>query len=280
MNPLVLRSTRSRLVSAALLAAVTSGVLVATAASPSHAATPPAAKQLTDGFLDRSSGAYLRLQLDPTQPRYGAFVAALPGIGLIWPTGAADVQPRSGQDTQLRYNSSGYLDAKAQLDPEFGVAYQFTGTRTASTVRLVGHIDPAHHTGVVELWLNGTHYHLTAQGDPSRGTPADPTVAAVLAAYRAQDWHALYKLTDTSLTANQTEQQFTALLTNGLAGSHIGAAQTAGATSYTTTSTGIAFAQVPITLTQVDQQGTTQSTPVTLRLIYDTGGAWHMLTLA
>lgn len=51
-------------------------------------------------------------------------------------------------------------------------------------------------------------------------------------------------------------------------------------TSYTTTSTGIAFAQVPITLTQVDQQGTTQSTPVTLRLIYDTGGAWHMLTLA
>ena len=280
MNPLVLGSIRGRLMTAALLAAVTGGVLISTGASPSHAATPPAAKQLTDGFLDRSSGAYLRLQLDPTQPRYGAFVAAVPGIGLVWPTGAADIQPQSGQDTQLRYNSSGYLDAQAQLDPEFGVAYQFTGTRTASTVRLVGHIDPTHHTGVAELWLNGTHYHLAAQGDPSRSTPADPTVTAVLAAYRAQDWPALYKLTDTSLTANQSVQQFTALLTDGLAGSHIGAAQTAGPISYTTTSTGITFAQVSVTLTQVDQQGTTQSSPVTLRLIYDTGGAWHMLTLA
>lgn len=273
-------STRSRLAALVMLGAAAIAGLLATSAGPSRAATPPPAKQLTDGFLDHNSGAYLRLQLDPNQPRYGSFVAAVPGVGLIWPTGAADVVPNSSHDTQLRYDSNGYVDHGARLDPEFGVDYHFTGTQTSALVRLIGHIDPAHHTGVAELWVDGKHFQLVAQGDPSHSNPADGTVKAVLGAYRAQDWTSLYKLTDTSLTTGQSVQQFTALLTSGLAGGHITAAQTTGPVAYTTTSAGTTFAQVPVTLTQTSTQGTSQNGDATMQLIDDTGGVWHLLTLS
>jgi hypothetical protein len=240
-----------------------------------HAAGPVGPNELNSGFQDRSSGAYLRIQLDPGQPGYGEFIAAIPGVGLIWPAAPATASPRSDHAIQLRYESSGFVQPQAQLDLEFGVNYQPNGPINSATVRLIGVVDPTHKTGSVELWLNGTHYHLGALAAPS---DAGPVVEAYLTDVVAADWVALYTISDSSLKNATSQDQFVAAMQQSMTVDGVVTAATAtGSTAYDVTSAGIAYAKTPINLTLV-KDGNSSSQQSTLVLVFD-AGAWRVLTV-
>lgn len=230
-----------------LFAAVVVGSAVAVVAHPgvtrASAATPSA--QMSGGFLDRTNGDYLRVELGDATDQ-GAFVLAIPGVGLIWPHGQATVTVESDHSIQLRYDGAGSQDPTATLDPEFGVRYQQQGPGQDATVRLIGQIDPSHGTGSVEAWVNGKHVHV---GAAAASTPTSATVAgnAYLAALRAGQWTALYQMSDADLRAGVTESDFakgmaTAPGTTGIVDA------VAGTPTVTTSAAGVTYANVPIHL--------------------------------
>jgi hypothetical protein len=247
--------------------------VAATVHSPTRsvASTPPGA--LTSGFQDKSSSDYLRVQLDSSSGNYGAFIVALPGVGLVWPTQVASASIRSDHSTQLRYDGNGYLDAQAHLDPEFGVTYEPSGQVQQVSLRLIGQVDAAHGTGSLEIWVAGVHYHFAS----SRVTSgADAVVQQVLTAYQNADWNALYGLADSSVRQSMTQEQFAGQISQAFAGLTVTGASTGGAISYSTSTTGIDYASVPFTVS-LRRAGPSKTFSGTLILINDQG-AWRWFT--
>ncbi len=223
------------------------------------------------GFRDQSSGAYLRIDASPADAGAGQFYFTAPGVGLVQPAAAATLVPHSAHDEQFRYDGAGMLFASAALGSDVAQPVP-AGASSAATVRVVGHIDPAHRTATVEVWINGRHFTLNAAPAPRN---ADAIVTAVVNALKATDVGALYDLGDPSLRGGLTREQFVAKL--GATGSGVvtGVSVT-GATTYVTTSAGADFALTPVTLTYTSN-GTSASVAAHLRLIY-TGGQWRYMT--
>ncbi len=263
---------RAILVTAVAGAAALSAALASLSSSPAHAAAPPQSS-LVSGFMDHTSSDYLRVQLDSSAAGYGQFVVALPGVGLAWSAQPATVTVESGQSDQLRYDGPGFLDPNAILDTEFGTAYQQQGPTTSEPIRLIGQVDPAHGTGSIEVWVAGTHYHFASLAVPH---DADSTAAAVLTAIGAGDWPTLYSLADTSLRNGMTAQQFAQQVNNEFGGGQVSDARQTGPISYTTSSAGTSYANVPATFT-VTHAGQTQTVSATVVLIRD-GGSWRWFT--
>ena len=257
---------------ATIVAALTAAVVVA-APGASSAAPPPTAT--TGGFQDHSSNDYLRIQLDPAAPGYGGFIVAVPGVGLAWGEQPATARRESDHAVQLRYDGGGFLNAGAQLDTEFGVAYQPNGTSTKIRLRLVGSVDPAHGTGSIELWVNDVHYRFAAASAPQNaGTTADTVLAAIVRG----DWSALYDLADDSLRAGGTAAEFTAQVQQQFAANNkVTSAHTTGTISYSTNAAGVTYASVPVSMTAV-LDGATQTMAGTLVMIYNQG-RWRWFTV-
>lgn len=253
-------------------AALSAALLTSSFSSPARAAAPPQAS-LVSGFMDHTSHDYLRVQLDSSKADYGQFVVALPGVGLAWSAKAASVTVESGHSDQLRYDGPGFLDPNASLDTEFGVAYQEQGPATSKPIRLVGQVDPAHGTGSIEVWIAGAHYHFASLAVPH---DAGSTATAVLAAIGAEDWTTLYSLADTSLRNAMTAQQFAKQISSAFSGGQVSDARQTGPISYTTSSAGTSYANVPVTFT-VTHAGQTQTVSETVVLIRD-GGSWRWFT--
>lgn len=270
IGTLTARSTRLILVTAMTAAALVTAWM--THPARSHATPPPAA--MANGFQDHSDGDYLRLQLDPSQANYGGFVAAIPGVGLAWPAQPATVSTKSDHSAQLRFDGQAYLNAGAKLDTEFGVDYQISGPTTAVSLRLIGQVDPAHGTGTVELWINDKHFHLAADSSPADASAA---AKAVLTAIKTNDWVALYGLADSSLRAAGGPAQFAQQMETQFAGGGVLDAHGSGPITYTTTTTGISYANQPVSFT-VTHDGATQAASGTLILIYNEG-SWRWLTV-
>ena len=235
---------------------------------------PPPPSAMTGGFQDRSNGAYLRIQLDSSAPDYGAFVVALPHVGLIWPPSPATVSPVSSHSTQLRYDAAGFLQAEAQLDTEFGVNYQPAGPVQDIALRVIGQVDPDHKTGSIELWVNGTHYHLGVLDTPHT---ADLTVSAYLAAVSASDWAGLYAITDSSAKNSLTESDFVQTMSAAAAGQTFANGQASGAIDYTISAAGVGYATVSFRLTVIEN-GNSSTQAGKLVLIFD-GGQWRVLSV-
>lgn len=160
------------------------------------------------------------------------------------------------------------------MDTEFGVGYQFAGTATSATVRFTGQVDAAHGSSPIEVWVNGTHYHVAA-GNAAQN--ADSTANAVVAALKANDWPALYDLADDSLRNGMTAAQFAQQVTSAFgAGTKITDVTITGAITYTTNQAGVSYADVPITMT-VFVNGANQTTAGVLVLI-DDQGSWRWFT--
>jgi hypothetical protein len=264
---------RAILVTAVVGAATASAALLASwSSSPAHAAAPPQSS-LVSGFMDHTSNDYLRVQLDSSAADYGQFVVALPGVGLAWSAQSATVTVESSQSDQLRYDGSGFLDPNAILDTEFGVAYQEQGPATSEPIRLIGQVDPAHGTGSIEVWVAGTHYHFASLAIPH---DANSAAAAILTAIGAEDWPTLYSLADTSLRNAMTAQQFAQQLSDAFGGGQVSDARQTAPISYTTSSAGTSYANVPATFT-VTHAGQTQTVSATVVLIRD-GGSWRWFT--
>jgi hypothetical protein len=224
------------------------------------------------GFRDQTSGAYLRIDLQAGDPGLGQFYFTAPGTGLARPAGVASVSPTSAHDVQFRYDSNGSLNATGDLSSDFDQP-QATGASTPATIRLIGHVDPAHQTATVEVWINGQHFNLTASPAPQT---AATTLAAVLKAMRATDLGGLYDVADPSLRGGLTRDQFVAKVATTGTGS-VTAVTVLGATTYLTTSAGVDFALTPVTLSYTSN-GTPASVQAHIRLIF-TGGQWRYMTV-
>jgi hypothetical protein len=224
------------------------------------------------GFRDQSSGAYLRIDASPADAGAGQFYFTAPGVGLVRPATAATLVPHSAQDEQFRYDGAGTLFASAVLDSDTAQPVP-AGTSSPATVRVVGHIDPAHQTATVEVWINGQHFTLNAAPAPHN---AANTVTAVINAVKATDLGALYDLGDPSLRGGLTRAQFITQVSATGSGS-VTSVTVTGATTYVTTSAGADFALTPITLAYTSN-GTPATVQAHIRLIY-TGGQWRYMTM-
>jgi len=246
-------------------------VVVVTSTS-GKAADPPA--PLSSGFLDVMRGSYLRVQLDRAAGNYGAFTVSIPDVGLIWPEKPAAVTVESPQVVKLRYDGPGSKDAEARLDTEFGVGFQPDGPTQPISLRLIGEVNPVHHTASIEVWLDGRHYHIGATAAP---TTADPVVAAYLTAVRTGDWAALYGIADSSLRRGMTQSDFAAVMAGSDGATRISDAKAVGPTAYKVNEAGISYGRTPIRLTYGTGTSTTTEDG-TLVLILE-AGIWKVFTV-
>jgi hypothetical protein len=208
-----------------------------------HHAAATSLNEPSVGFRDQRSGAYLRIDLAPADPGAGQFYFTAPGLGLVQPTGVATLSPNSAHDEQFRYDSTGALYASTILTSDIAQPVP-VGVSSTATVRVIGHIDPAHQTATVEVWINGQHFTLNAAPAPHN---AANTVTAVINALKVTDLGALYDLGDPSLRNGLTRAQFVAKIGATGSGAVTGLTVT-GATTYVTTSAGADFALTPVTL--------------------------------
>ncbi|GAA1257956.1 hypothetical protein [Oryzihumus leptocrescens] len=239
-------------------------------APAAHAA--PTTSQLTQGYLDLRSGDYLRVQLDPASVARGNFVVAIPHVGLVWPTGRASVTVESPQSTQLRYDGGGTRDADAILDTEFGVGYRQQGAGQAVHLRVVGHVDPAHGTASVRVWIDDALTNIVTE-PASDSQSASDAASAYLSELKARDWAALYAMADSDLRSGLSEAKFAegmaqAPEAQGLAGA------SADAPTVSTNGAGVTWANVPIHLTYANKP----SKDGTLVLILQASG-WKVFTV-
>lgn len=270
-------SKRSAWRLAALAAAATgmaAWVLTAHAGTGAARAAAPTSFQLKGGFLDSSSGDYLRIELSPAAPDRGAFVLSLPGTGLVWPNGRAVVTPEGAGSTLLRYDGAGSEDPTARLDRELGVGYQQVGPGHPVTVKLMGRVDPAQGTGSVEAWVNGEHFRLDATAAPP--VSASAAVQAYLGALERGDWTAIYAKGDDDLRKGATEADFVKGMANAPGATGILSA-TAGPPAVSTTAAGITFATSAIHLTY-RANAPSPSRDGTLVLVRN-GAGWKVFTV-
>ena len=252
---------------------VTVDLTTGASTAKADAAAPPAQEQLTTGFIDKSSSDYFRIDLDNTSADNGRFVIAIPGVGLAWAHGTATVTPHSPTSTTLSFDGPGYLAADAVLDTEFGVNYRPQGTIQDVPVKLRGEVDSRHGTGSINVWVDGTHYHLSAAPAVAG---AEPVAAKLAASLKSQDWDAVYALADDSLRADMSRTEFVSWIQGELGSGHVDDVTITGETTYSTTSTGISYAHVPVH-EAVTVAGQSKSADATLVLIYDKG-SWRWLT--
>ena len=227
-------------------------------------------------FVDVSGGSYLDVQLDHSATSYGAFSAALPGRGRVWPADRVDTTPAgTGRLVTLRYDGLGYQEPNAQPD---NLADEEPPVRKPSRqrvqLRLVGQVDPAQHSASADVWVNGDHHHIRSTGTPGG---AEEVVNDFLAAVSDGNWGKLYSVEDPYMRNGMRRTQFvTAMATSG-AGRDISAADATGPTAYSTTEAGVAYARVPVRLAYTRQIATTD-VHANLVLVVNQG-AWRVLTL-
>ena len=225
-------------------------------------------------FVDTSSNAYLDVQLDTSAKSYGAFSVVLPGRGRVWPKDRVQTTQRLDGVVELRYDGTGYQDPRVRpgwID-EDPAAIRPPASRIP--VRFAGHVDPARHTGAVDVWVNGEHSHIAATGQVSG---AEGIVDDFLVALRTGDWNELYNIESPYMRNGSRRADFVNQLSNGGAVTTITDVQAVGPSVYSTTDAGVSYLRTPIRVTYGDSPGATQ-VDSTLVVAVD-GGSWKVLGL-
>jgi hypothetical protein len=225
-----------------------------------------------DTAITTTTGDYFTVALDSTKPNYGSYTVAITGTGLISSTNPSTVKVNNAHDVQLRYDGTATLDPAATLDPVFGAGFTPSGQNQPAAVRIDGHVDPAHHTASIELWVNGVHHHL---GQDASHSPADPTLTRITTDLTGGNWADLYEVTVPTVRADISAANFAQRTAAGLPGTITSA--TTGPVTYTTVATGLTWASTPLTLT-VTKDGTTTTLHATVKLVYATG-SWMLYTM-
>jgi hypothetical protein len=225
-----------------------------------------------DTAITTTTGDYFTVALDSTKPNYGSYTVAIPGTGLISSTKPSTVKVNNDHDVQLRYDGAAMLDPAATLDPLFGAGFKSSGQNQPAAVRIDGHVDPAHHTASIELWVNGAHHHLGQDGSHS---PADPTLTRITTDYTGGNWADVYEVTVPTVRADISAADFAQQTAAGVPGTITSA--TTGPVTYTTVATGLTWASTPLTVT-VTKDGTTTTLHATVKLVYATG-SWMLYTM-
>ena len=141
------------------------------------------------GYLDQWRGTYVLVQLNVSAERAGAFVAAVPGVGVF--TGGAPANLAVSQDgsTAVAYTGAALLDADAVLDLVFGATYTPSGTVQPVTVALTGSVSADYVSGHFQIEYAGVTYLVEAARAPRT---AEAAAASVMGLVQRKDWAALY----------------------------------------------------------------------------------------
>lgn len=205
-----------------------------------------------------ASGTVLSIQLSSTQPDYGQFSFYVPQIGYY--NGIIPLQ-QSGQRI---------IHPQGSTPATF---YPVTGNTTASTtVRMEGEINIEHNTASINIWINGTHYHVEVAQVDTNAVAA--TIKQVFNDFTSQNWQSLYNSLSLETQSTIAQAQFIQLLNTNLPKvltiDFNGAGQVTSAAGYSY------YAQ-PVALTMQKPDGTTTSNQSIFYFILEQG-AWKLLT--
>jgi hypothetical protein len=163
--------------------------------SPTTAPSPTSStpRTSTDSFTvtDQTSGDFVT-GLDNGDVVIAA--VGIHGLGLAWSTRRVQVT-HSAQGAIARYDGFAKLQRGASL--KLGIAsvpslvHTDLGEPEPVRLRFVVRIDPD-GVGHADVWLDGHHARLVVAEPPHT---AGPVVTAVVSAFRAENWSALYDLT-------------------------------------------------------------------------------------
>ena len=224
-------------------------------------------------FIDTVHQTQLLIYLDPSVAHYGAFSFAAQGAGLFGNVRPATIDVTGPHAVVVAYDGAGTVDQAARLDFVFGLD-QPSGQTQPTAIRLTAQIDPIAGAATADLWTSGAHYRLRVQPPPQ---DADQALAAVLRAYRAEDWGALYDLLDSQVRAQLSRAAFVAQITAGASGWRVVDAQVVSPITYSTGQAGffMAVAQVRTTLSR---QGATRTDVAQAEFLWQ-NGRWALFTL-
>jgi hypothetical protein len=221
------------------------------------------------GIQDDASGAHAEVQVDPAAPGYGDITVAIPGVGVVWATSHAS--PSGGSSlVQLRYDGSASEDPDADVDSELGWDYTLSGTVDSIALRLVGHVDTATRTGLLNVWIDGHHYQLSSSAHQPSPSALTDVVSQYVTAMRGHDAGAVYDLSDSQVHETLTRAAFVSQMSADPQFMQVTAVSTSGTATQATTDSGVRFATIPVNMTAggVVQTGS-------LTLVWD-HGVWRV----
>jgi len=253
-----MRKRRFSLLLAAKLLVAASMVTTASVATADTTAPDTGVAIFPTIFNDASGAATLAVQIQPNRADSGQFNFYIAGLGDY--TGVVPVDQTGGVE-HLKGTVA------AQLLPAGG------GGGTASTVKMEGVIDPVGLTANINVWADGTHYHLKT--DQRSAGDAAKVAAQALAAIKAEDWTTLYGLLASGLRAQYTQDQFVQTMSSQAAqGPTPINAATTGAGQIVVSPYGYTYYQVPVSIQGRAADGSTTTITPTLYVLLDQG-AWH-----
>jgi hypothetical protein len=226
-------------------------------------------------FADRTAGAYLWINLDPTSPYEGTFLYAVEDAGLFWGDGMATQTTRPDGSVEVRYHGLGWNDAIGTFDPLLW-SYDLNGDPSAMLLQLRGVVGADRSTASAELVADGQLYELN-DGPPIGG--ADAAIAEIAALVEAEDWRSLYLRIQKSFRDSINETRFVSEMTNGVL-SHGEVASVVVTSEPTVTDSGmgwdVARAEFDVTLVK-DGRPSTHS--VDVEVVAD-GGTWWLTSIS
>ena len=247
----------------------------ATAPTPEPTAPGIAADSATSPhtFIDGAHHTQLLVYLDPDVAHFGEFSFAAKGAGLFWNVRPATVDIAGEHSVTVRYEGAGTVDEAASLDFVFGLNRSSGSTQPVS-IRLEAQIDPITSAATADLWTGGAHYSLVVR-PPAHN--ADQALAAMLDAYRTEDWSALYDLFYSQVRTQVSRAEFVAQIAAAASGWPLVDAQVVSPITYGSGQAGFftAVAQVRVTYSRLGATRTDLSQAV---LLWE-NGAWALLTL-
>ena len=240
---------------------------------PTLLATLPQLAESRHTFIDTVDHTQLLIYLDPSVAHYGAFSFAAQGAGLFGNVRPATIDVAGPHAVDVSYDGAGTLDPAARLDFVFGLDWP-SGQAQPAAIRLTASLDPIAGAASADLWTGGAHYRLRVQPPPRN---ADQALAAVLRAYRNEDWSALYDLYFSGLRAQLSRADFVARISTGVAGWRVVDAQVVSPITYSDGQAGFFMAVAQVRITR-SRQGATRTDVAQAELLWE-NGRWALLTL-
>lgn len=210
-------------------------------------------------FVDASGTETLAIQLQPGHADTGQFNFFVAGRGDY--TGVIPVDTTGNHD-----HVQGEVTAQFLPDAD-------SGATASSDVKMEGIVAPATLDANVNVWVDGTHYHL--QTNKGNAGDAQKVAAQAIAALKAEDWGTLYGLLASAMRADYTQADFVQTMTSQSAqGPTPVSIATSGPGQVSTSSYGYTYYQQPLTVQGRAADGSTKTLTTTLYLLREQG-SWH-----
>jgi len=221
--------------------------------------TPTQAVVLPLIFKDSTNGTMLSLEVLPGSSNPGKFEFFVPNVGNYRGT------------IPLLQNGKQIIHPQGQISGQFFPPQG--GSPVATTIKMEGEIDISHNTATINVWIDGSKYHLqTATVDTAQAT----AVANQVVSYsNNHDWASLYSLFSSEFKADATQTQFTQFMSDSNSPT-ITDVKLNGNGSAKVFS-GITYFRQPLTLTERQTDGTFTTLYSNMYFVLE-DGSWKLLT--